>query len=60
MVPIKEFSSINFSYEGEKLAVSTYNKNSFIGIVNIDESLAVQGDAGKSGSSSLRKVEDLM
>ncbi|MGH4122688.1 MAG: hypothetical protein ACREV6_07150 [Clostridium sp.] len=52
MVPLKEFSSINFSYEGEKLAVSTYNKNSFIGIVNIDESLSVQGDAGKSGSQS--------
>ena len=45
VVPTKEFSSINFNYEGDKLAVSTYNKNSFIGIVNIDESLAVQGSA---------------
>ncbi|MBZ9637202.1 hypothetical protein [Clostridium sp. FP1] len=52
MVPLKEFSPMNFSYEGEKLAVSTYNKNSFIGIVSIDESLAVQGDAGKSGNQS--------
>ena len=52
VVPIKEFSSINFSYEGEKLAISTYNKNSFIGIVSIDESLAVQGDAGKSSGQS--------
>ncbi|MCB2298014.1 hypothetical protein [Clostridium tagluense] len=52
MVPLKEFSPMNFSYEGEKLAVSTYNKNSFIGIVSIDESLAVQGDAGKSGEQS--------
>ncbi|MGH4119005.1 hypothetical protein [Clostridium sp.] len=53
IVPIKKFSSINFSYEGEKLAVSTYNKNSFIGIVNIDESLAVQGDAAdNSGGAS--------
>lgn len=52
MVPIKEFSSINFGYEGEKLAVSTYNKNSFIGVVNIDESLAVQGDTGQSGSQT--------
>ena len=48
MVPIKKFSSINFNYEGDKLAVSTYNKNSFIGIVNIDESLAVQGNTGNS------------
>ena len=52
IVPIKDFSSINFNYEGDKLAVSTYNKNSFIGIVSIDESLAVQGDAGKSTSQS--------
>ena len=49
IVPMKEFSSINFSYGGEKLAISTYNKNSFIGVVNIDESLAVQGEAPKSG-----------
>jgi hypothetical protein len=47
LVPTKEFSSINFDYEGGRLAISTYNKNSFIGIVNIDESLAVQGAAQK-------------
>jgi len=45
LVPLKEFSCVNFSYEGDKLAVSTYEKNSFIGIVYIDESLAVQGGA---------------
>lgn len=52
MVPLKEFGSMNFSYEGEKLAICTYNKNSFVGMVNIDESLSVQGDAGKSGAQS--------
>ena len=52
VVPIKEFSSINFSYEGDKLAVSTYDKNSFIGIVSIDESLAVQGEAPKPTDQS--------
>lgn len=52
MVPMKEFSSINFNYGGDKLAVSTYNKNSFIGVVNIDETLAVQGEAGKSSEQS--------
>ena len=52
LVPLKEFGSINFSYEGEKLAVSTYKINSFIGIVTIDETLAVQGDAGKSEEES--------
>jgi len=51
-VPLKEFSSINFGYEGEKLAISTYNKNSFIGIINIDESLAVQGDSSNPSSQS--------
>jgi len=52
IVPTKEFSSINFGYEGDKLAVTTYNKNTFIGIVNIDESQAVQGDAGQSSNQS--------
>ncbi|MFT5873987.1 MAG: hypothetical protein ACI8WT_002947 [Clostridium sp.] len=52
VVPLKEFSSINFSYEGEKIAVSTYNKNSFISVVNIDESLAVQGDTGGTSNQS--------
>lgn len=52
MVPVKEFGTINFSYEGDKIAVSTYNKNSFIGVVNIDESLAVQGSAGQSSDQS--------
>ena len=49
LVPTKEFDSINFSYEGDRLAISTYDKNSFIGIVNIDETLAVQGGAPKPG-----------
>ncbi|MBU3158887.1 hypothetical protein KPL37_03795 [Clostridium frigoris] len=52
MVPLKEFGPINFSYEGDKIAFSTYNKNSFIGIVNIDESLEVQGNADQSSGQS--------
>lgn len=52
LVPTKGFSSINFDYQGERLAISTYNENTFIGIVNIDESLAVQGgnSNGQQGS----------
>lgn len=50
LVPTKEFSSINFNYEGDRLAISTYDKNSFIGIVNIDESLAVQGGTQNAGA----------
>jgi len=52
VVPVKEFSSINFNYEGDKLAVSTYSINSFIGIINIDESLAVLGDSTSSPGQS--------
>ncbi|MBU3173972.1 LptM family lipoprotein [Clostridium estertheticum] len=54
MVPLKEFGPMNFSYEGDKIAFSTYNKNTFIGIVNIDESLEVQakGNADQPGQSS--------
>ncbi|MCB2294908.1 hypothetical protein LGK95_15580 [Clostridium algoriphilum] len=51
-VPLKKFGPINFSYEGDKLAVSTYEKNSFIGVVYIDESLAVQGNTGDSTGQS--------
>lgn len=45
LVP-KKFSSINFSYGGDSLAISTYDKNSFLGVVKIDESLAVQSSDG--------------
>lgn len=51
LVPLKEFGPMNFSYEGDKITFSTYNKNSFIGIVNIDESLEVQGADQSSGQS---------
>jgi hypothetical protein len=47
VVPRDNFGSINFGYEGDKLCISTYDKNAFIGIVNIDESLAVQGNGGE-------------
>ncbi|KYH29207.1 hypothetical protein CLTEP_27300 [Clostridium tepidiprofundi DSM 19306] len=49
-VPKKSFGRINFSYTGEKLGITTYEKDSFIGVVTIDESLVVQG--GVSGGSS--------
>ncbi|MBU3110610.1 hypothetical protein [Clostridium lacusfryxellense] len=52
LVPIKQYSSINFSYEGDKLAISTYDKNSFIGIVYIDESLAVAANPSSSTEQS--------
>ncbi|MDP4177802.1 MAG: hypothetical protein Q8900_05605 [Bacillota bacterium] len=55
--PKNNFGMINFSYGGTNLAVSTYNKDSFIGIIKIDESLAVQGgqDESQAGSQSENK-----
>jgi len=51
-VPKENFGSINFSYSGERLGFSTFNKDAYIGVVLIDESLAVQGGSeGKSGGS---------
>lgn len=46
-VPQNKLSVINFGYGGERIAVSSYDKNSYIGIIKIDESMAAQG-----GSSS--------
>lgn len=52
LVPLKEFGPMNFSYEGDKIVFSTYNKNSFIGLVNIDESLEVQGNGSQSSGEA--------
>lgn len=57
-VPKSKFGIINFSYGGENLAITTYNKDSYIAIVKIDESLAVQSDkdeeekGGKGGGGA--------
>jgi len=50
-VPKNNFSNISFSYGGDKLGICTYDKNSYLGIIKIDESLAVQGgdEAGGAG-----------
>lgn len=45
-VPKKNIGIMNLSYEGGMLAITTYDRNCYIGIVNIDQSLAVQGSQG--------------
>jgi hypothetical protein len=50
-VPKTKFSLINFSYGGENLAIATQDKDSYIAIVKIDESLAVQSDKGDDGKA---------
>ncbi len=48
-IPKDKFGNINFSYSGDKLAFTTYDKNSYAAIIKIDESLAVQGQNGGMG-----------
>lgn len=48
----REFGIISLSYDGESVIVTTYDVNSYIGIIKIDESLAVQGQKASSGSDS--------
>lgn len=45
-VPKTKFSIMNFSYGGENLAIATQDKDSYVAIIKIDESLAVQSDKG--------------
>jgi len=51
-VPRNKFTNASFSYSGDKLGICTYDKDSYIGIIKIDESLAVQGgEEGKEGGA---------
>jgi hypothetical protein len=49
VVPRNKFSVMNFGYQGERIAVSSYDKDSFIGIIKIDESIATQGGGSGGG-----------
>ncbi|NMM62136.1 hypothetical protein HBE96_05425 [Clostridium sp. P21] len=55
-VPKSKFGMVNLGYSGESLAVSTYDKDVFIGLIKIDESLEVQGgenkDQGEKGDGA--------
>ncbi|APH23320.1 TPA: head-tail adaptor protein [Clostridium botulinum] len=50
-VPKKNIGPMSLSYSENFIAISTYDKNSYIGIITIDESKAVQGgqDQGDQG-----------
>lgn len=52
VVPKSNFGIISFAYSGDRIAINTYDKNSFIGVVKIDESLAVQGGGSGGGGDS--------
>ena len=51
-VPRNNYSVMNFGYEGERIAISMYKKDSFIGIIKIDESMATQGGGGDGGGGA--------
>ncbi|WP_446898073.1 hypothetical protein ACSVC9_14105 [Clostridium sp. LBM24168] len=55
-VPKSNVDIMNLSYEGDMLAVTTYNGNCYIGVINIDQSLAVQ--AGESGQDQGQNSTD--
>ncbi|WP_142413529.1 hypothetical protein [Hathewaya massiliensis] len=44
-----EFGPIQFSYSGDKIAVSTKGENPYIGVIAIDDTLAVQGSGAGGG-----------
>lgn len=50
-VPLNNYSVMNFGYEGERLVISTFDKDSYIGIITIDESTPTQGGATGSGGN---------
>ncbi|AWI07414.1 hypothetical protein [Clostridium drakei] len=46
-VPKTKFGVINLGYSGESLAISSYDKDAYVGVIKMDESLAVQGGDNK-------------
>lgn len=65
-VPRQHIGFMNFSYGGNLLAITTYDKNCYIGVIKIDESLATQGqqsggdDGGSDGGEGSENKEDMM
>lgn len=48
-VPKKTFGTMIFNYDGEGLGITTKDKDTYIGIIKIDETLAVQGNSDEKG-----------
>ncbi|NFL97564.1 head-tail adaptor protein [Clostridium botulinum] len=71
-VPKKNIGPMSLSYSENFIAISTYDKNSYIGIITIDESKAVQGgqdqgdqggqgeQGGAGGGETGQKATDIM
>ncbi|MBC2580907.1 hypothetical protein [Clostridium sp. DJ247] len=50
-VPKSKYGVITFSYSGDSIAISTFEKDSYIALVKLDEAMAVQGDADQGGEA---------
>lgn len=60
IVPINNYGNINFSYDGDIMTFSTFYDNSYVSIVRIDQSLAVQGkEADGTGEQPDAKTSDV-
>lgn len=56
IVPKTQFGILEFGYEGNKVAITTFDKNSFIGIVKLDDTMVTQGQNDKNENESQEKV----
>lgn len=58
-VPRRRFGIMNFSYGGDMLAITTVDKNCYIGVISIDDSLTVQGqNSGQNEGSGQEETEN--
>ncbi|MCY6371990.1 hypothetical protein [Clostridium ganghwense] len=49
IVPKSEFGVAEFGYEGNKIAITTYDANTFIGILTLDDTMVTQGNDEQKG-----------
>lgn len=59
IVPKNQYGIITFSYSGDSLAISTFDKDAYIGVIKLEESMAVQSDkSGEGGDTGGDKQKD--
>lgn len=51
-VPKNHYGIINFSYSGDSLAISTFDKDAYIAVVKLEEAMSVQGGDGGGGGDT--------
>lgn len=56
-IPNKQFTTVNYNYGGDNIAISTYDVDSYVAIVKLDDSLetaggVISGGGGNNGAGS--------